>query len=110
MASGVIFSELTTIATAMPGASLSKRGLVASGVTSRGENPVPPVVRINGKWRRSHQSNRTSWGNKLKLIILWCTHCKNHSIFTDLDALHIIRNTFCHHIGTLKMQAMRGEI
>lgn len=29
-----------------PGASRSMTALVASGVTSRGEKPVPPVVRI----------------------------------------------------------------
>jgi hypothetical protein len=44
IACGVTFSDSWIIATTRPGASRSKIAFVASGVTSRGEKPVPPVV------------------------------------------------------------------
>ena len=47
MAIGVTARDFVTMAIASPGASLSVTCLVASGVTSRGENPVPPVVKIS---------------------------------------------------------------
>ena len=48
------------IATTIPGASFSSIGRVASGVTSRGENPVPPVVRTSESLCTSAQSLRTA--------------------------------------------------
>ena len=39
-------SEQARIVSANPGASFSMTARVASGVTSRGANPVPPVVKI----------------------------------------------------------------
>jgi len=59
MAIFVISRDLVTIAVAMPGASFSKIGLVASGVTSRGANPVPPVVKMTSTSSESLQSMRT---------------------------------------------------
>ena len=47
MARGVIFSPSTHMATGMAGISRSSTARVASGVTSRGESPVPPVVTIS---------------------------------------------------------------
>ena len=38
---------MNAIASAKPGAIRVQTSCVASGVTSRGENPVPPVVKIN---------------------------------------------------------------
>ena len=46
MALGVIFRDMARMASGMPGASFSQTSRVASGVTSLGEKPVPPVVRI----------------------------------------------------------------
>ena len=44
---GVCFIDSARIASAMPGASRSITALVASGVTSSGVKPVPPVVNRN---------------------------------------------------------------
>ena len=44
MACGVLASDAALIASASPGAALSISIEVASGVTSRGEKPVPPTV------------------------------------------------------------------
>ena len=55
MARGVICMESARIASGMPGVSRSITARVASGVTSRTENPVPPVVRISAT-PRSAQS------------------------------------------------------
>ena len=44
MARGVIWRERARMASGMPGTSRSMTSLVASGVQSRGEKPVPPVV------------------------------------------------------------------
>jgi hypothetical protein len=44
--SGVIFTLSALINSANPGASRSITSRVASGVTSRGPSPVPPVVKI----------------------------------------------------------------
>ena len=44
MARGVICKEAYRMASGMPGVSRSQTARVASGVTSRGANPVPPVV------------------------------------------------------------------
>ena len=46
IACGVLVSDAARIASAKPGASRSKTSRVASGVTSRDVNPVPPVVRM----------------------------------------------------------------
>ena len=43
---GVILSDSTIIAMTIPFASFSRICFVASGVLSRDENPVPPVVNI----------------------------------------------------------------
>src|SRR5688572_26258141 len=43
-ARGVLLNPSTRISSAMPGTGLSITATVASGVTSRGESPVPPVV------------------------------------------------------------------
>ena len=40
----------------MPGASFSRTARVASGVTSRGLSPVPPVVRMRSAWSVSAQA------------------------------------------------------
>ena len=55
IAKGVISKEPLIIAKERPGASLSMTLLVASGVISRGEKPVPPVVRIKLKCNSSAQ-------------------------------------------------------
>ena len=44
---GVLAIESARSACAIPGASRSNTSRVASGVTSRGASPVPPVVRTN---------------------------------------------------------------
>lgn len=44
MARGVILRPSTHMATGMARISRSRTAKVASGVTSRGESPVPPVV------------------------------------------------------------------
>lgn len=46
------------MAITIPGASLSIMALVASGVTSRGEKPVPPLVKIRESLRLSVQFKR----------------------------------------------------
>ena len=46
---GVIFRLSARMASAMPGHSRSATERVASGVMSRGENPVPPVVRMRAE-------------------------------------------------------------
>lgn len=46
IAIGVILKLSASIAYAIPGASLSITFFVASGVTSRLEKPVPPVVKM----------------------------------------------------------------
>ena len=46
IARGVFLSPLYLMASGMPGISRVIISSVASGVTSRGEGPVPPVVRI----------------------------------------------------------------
>lgn len=43
---GVIFKLAFSIANEIPGVSFSITFFVASGVTSRSEKPVPPVVKI----------------------------------------------------------------
>ena len=43
------------MASAMPGARRVATVSVASGVVSRGEKPVPPVVRMRSSWRWSHR-------------------------------------------------------
>lgn len=60
MAIGVIARLFEIIATTIPGASLSSSGYVASGVTSLGENPVPPVVRTSGSLFTSAHSLRAA--------------------------------------------------
>ena len=47
MPCGVFATESARIASAIPGASRSSTLAVASGVTSRGPSPVPPVVRTS---------------------------------------------------------------
>ena len=44
---GVIFMLSARMSSGMPGVSRSMTAFVASGVISRGENPVPPVVNIS---------------------------------------------------------------
>ncbi len=54
-ASGVCRNPSARIRSAIPSISRSQTSLVASGVTSRAANPVPPVVTINPEasaWRR----------------------------------------------------------
>ena len=46
MADGVSLSDAARRASEMPGRRLSMRAVVTSGVISRGEMPVPPVVRM----------------------------------------------------------------
>ena len=46
IAVGVLVIEYALIASAMPGVILSQTAMVASGVRSLSENPVPPVVKI----------------------------------------------------------------
>ena len=60
MAMGVTLSDFVTMATTMPGASRSSSGRVASGVTSLGENPVPPVVKMRASFFWSHHSLMTA--------------------------------------------------
>uniref|UniRef100_A0A6B0U374 Putative secreted protein n=1 Tax=Ixodes ricinus TaxID=34613 RepID=A0A6B0U374_IXORI len=48
------------IATAIPGASFVITALVASGVTSLSEKPVPPVVKIRSSFMTSAHITRTS--------------------------------------------------
>ena len=45
IACGVLVMEAARIASSSPGVSRSTTSRVASGVTSRGEKPVPPTVR-----------------------------------------------------------------
>ena len=54
MARGVTCIERARIASAMPGASRSMTARVASGVTSRSEKPVPPVVATSARPRSAH--------------------------------------------------------
>ena len=56
MARGVIFSPSIHMATGMARISRSSTARVASGVTSRGERPVPPAVMIRSMCRWSAQS------------------------------------------------------
>ena len=56
MARGVIFSPSVHMATGMAGISRSSTASVASGVTSRGDRPVPPVVTIRPIFFSSAQS------------------------------------------------------
>src|SRR5712692_10861320 len=56
MPKGVFCRLIARMASAMPGASRSITALVASGVTSRGASPVPPVVRIRFTWCSSLHS------------------------------------------------------
>jgi hypothetical protein len=56
VANFVIFNDSIKIVFGMLGISLSRISLVASGVTSRDDNPVPPVVTIKSNLRLSHQS------------------------------------------------------
>uniref|UniRef100_A0A6B0UPL6 Putative secreted protein n=1 Tax=Ixodes ricinus TaxID=34613 RepID=A0A6B0UPL6_IXORI len=49
------------IATAIPGASFVITALVASGVTSLSEKPVPPVVKIRSNFMTSAHITRTSF-------------------------------------------------
>ena len=60
MAIGAIARLFEIIATTIPGASFSSSGRVASGVTSRGENPVPPVVRTRESLFTSDHSLRAA--------------------------------------------------
>jgi hypothetical protein len=46
IARGVFFAPSERMCSPKPGMSLSTTAIVASGVTSRGPTPVPPVVRI----------------------------------------------------------------
>ena len=50
---GVIFMLSALISSGMPGVSLSITAFVASGVMSRGANPVPPVVSTNATFSSS---------------------------------------------------------
>jgi hypothetical protein len=54
---GVFAIESARNACAIPGASRSSTSRVASGVTSRGASPVPPVVRTS---RADRASSRTA--------------------------------------------------
>jgi len=49
IAVGTLANETARIVSPNPGSSFSNTARVASGVTSRGETPVPPVVRIRAK-------------------------------------------------------------
>jgi len=53
MARGVFFMPSARICSANPGIRRSATAIVASGVTSRGPRPVPPVVRIKSAARES---------------------------------------------------------
>ena len=55
IAMGVILSDFDIIQCTNPGVSLSNIDLVASGVTSRLANPVPPVVKIRSSLQSSDQ-------------------------------------------------------
>ena len=59
IANGVMSRLLFIIAIVIPGVSLWITLLVASGVTSWGLNPVPPVVRITSTFSLSDHSWRT---------------------------------------------------
>lgn len=60
----VCWLEAARIASGIPGASRSTTARVASGVTSVGAKPVPPVVRIrsqrsvSAQWRRRSSTSR----------------------------------------------------
>lgn len=56
VANFVIFNDSIKMVLGIVGISLSNMSLVASGVTSRGDSPVPPVVTIKSNLRLSHQS------------------------------------------------------
>ena len=58
IARGVILRDASLIASAIPGAFLCAISIVASGVQSLGENPVPPVVKIISILFSSHNSQR----------------------------------------------------
>ena len=58
---GVIRILSARMASGIPGASRSTTAKVASGVTSRGEKPVPPVVRTSCTFRLSAQSVSAAW-------------------------------------------------
>lgn len=60
IAIGVTFSDSTVNATEIAVVSLSNIDFVASGVTSREENPVPPVVIIKSTLITSHQFSSVS--------------------------------------------------
>lgn len=65
MARGVIFKPSTHMATGMALISRSSTSSVASGVTSRGDRPVPPVVTIRSMCRVSAQSRRAATAGPL---------------------------------------------
>ena len=60
MALGVTFSPSTHMATGMARISRSSTSAVASGVTSRGESPVPPVVRMRSIFLSSAQARSSA--------------------------------------------------
>ena len=55
------------MASGMPGTSRSQTAIVASGVTSRGEKPVPPVVKMTSasfsSAMRFISFSRVSWSS-----------------------------------------------
>ena len=60
MENGVVFAPAMNMPIVSPEASFSITCFVASGVRSRDENPVPPVVRTRLRCRLSDQSVRVA--------------------------------------------------
>ena len=68
----VISAERMRIYSEIPGAFRSATAIVASGVWSRSENPVPPLVRISSTWRwsaRRHSSFFRSAGSSGRISV-----------------------------------------
>jgi hypothetical protein len=69
------------IANVSPDVSLCMTSLVASGVTSREEKPVPPVVRITSTPSLSAHSSRILWNPGTNSF-----HCTDHLDIIILNA------------------------
>lgn len=92
----LVFSKLLSpINKASCGASFSMTRFVASGVTSRGANPVPPLVKIT-----LINSVSVNWSRAACIRGMPdCNyHVKSRGKCTDLDLLDFIRNQFVSNI------------
>ena len=90
---GVCRSPSARIASGSPGARRSSTESVASGVTSRGPSPVPPVVRMRSSFSSSHHLHRSA--TSITLV-------RNHLIRGQIGAERLNQLSYDRRTGVFR--------